>query len=95
MPTDEQLDAMSMKLAGVPWAAIQNPLNRIPVMQLAIAAMQAEAVWNIEESVTTFVKDHAVLSKAAIDGWNNLDVELTKISDWFKNSKLFDGIDRR
>lgn len=95
MPTDDELNEMAHKIAGMDYHRIANPVNRLEVMRLAIAAIGAEALSDIRDSVGKFGENFHVFMDKSDTNWNNLDVELTKIGDWFKHSKVFDGIDRR
>lgn len=47
IPADEDLDAMAMKIAGVNFAEIASPEHKATVMDLAIKADQAGALFDM------------------------------------------------
>ena len=92
MPTEDELNEMSQRIAGVDYDKIANPANRMEIMRLTLAAISANSLVDIAEAATNINTHLEQMKTATVDGWNNLDVEMTKVGDWFKQSRLFDGL---
>jgi len=93
MPTDDELDEMSMKIAGVTFAQL-GAEHRVMIMQLAIAANTSTDMQLITEHLAV-VAQHGADIAIALGG--NSDVNgvtdyLGPICDWFEKSRSFDGI---
>jgi hypothetical protein len=92
MPTEDELNDMSQRIAGMNYAGVANPANRMEIMRLTLAAISADALSDIRDAAQSFAKDFEAFLKKNNDNWENLDHELTKIGEWFKASRVFDGI---
>ncbi len=87
MPTDEDLDAMSQAIAGVPWSALTFPEHRAKVMELAL---RAHANYQREDMVD-HLKELAARVKGIEETLDNIAVDTESIGSWFKHSKLWEG----
>jgi hypothetical protein len=94
MPTDESLDAMAIKIAGVRFSLL-GPDHKALIMKLAILAdMSADTQLLTEhlavcaqnlESIDNFMRDEE-------SGFGTLGADLHHVGRWFEMSRLFDGI---
>lgn len=92
MPTEDELNDMSQRIAGMNYAGVANPANRMEIMRLTLAAISADALSDIRDTAEKFTDKFVEFTTMNNDNWNNLDVEMTKVGEWFKASRTFDGV---
>lgn len=95
MPEQEDLDKMSMLIAGVPFDKLQYPEHRATVMKLAIQADIASDTRDIAIAVDS-IKDTlgalAETAEAVGKDISSIEEEMRDVGKWFRLSKLWEGV---
>lgn len=80
LPDQRDLDEMAFLVGKVDFDQL-GPESRIQIIQLVQEQLKVEEL----EVISDRLKENN-------EALNNLDCELTKIGDWFRCSKLFEGL---
>lgn len=88
MPTDEDLDKMALKLTGHPFAAQPTPNEKAKIMDLCLKAELNHIADSILENIGSIVTDTTETKEKFIQIADDVGI----VGDWFKHSKLWDGL---